>query len=290
MMRADDEMSLVSVSLASMATRRRPIPTTSSTTTTSSSTSSTTYITLQNIIDNILDLNLRTICFSRKGRLISALLCFVFFTSSKISSNLRTIYDEGGLMPISQQPFTDRSNCQIVYVLGVEGSIHHGFTPILETLAKQQKDPITGKRYTVSYPNGRLRRALFGMHGEERALDDTMMIRHTFRKICPNDGKKHVIIEDASLPCGHGEDDEDSKGKKSFRGFARQDWWAKSDMYRIAKDNSAVNHPTNFYKFIDAYSVSLESNENMYNYDVHHLILNTCHIFFHTTLNIIAIR
>ena len=54
-MRADDEMSLVSVSLASMATRRRPIPTTSSTTTTSSSTSSTTYITLQNIIDNILD-------------------------------------------------------------------------------------------------------------------------------------------------------------------------------------------------------------------------------------------
>ena len=144
-------------------------------------------------------------------------------------------------MPISQQPFTDRSNCQIVYVLGVEGSIHHGFTPILETLAKQQKDPTTGKRYTVSYPNGRLRRALFGMHGEERALDDTMMIRHSFRKICPNDGKKHVIIEDASLPCGHGEDVEDSKGKKSFRGFARQDWWAKSDMYTIAKDNSAVN-------------------------------------------------
>jgi hypothetical protein len=35
-----------------------------------------------------------------------------------------------------------KKNCQIIYVLGVEGATHHGFTPILEYLANSQMDEI----------------------------------------------------------------------------------------------------------------------------------------------------
>ena len=43
--------------------------------------------------------------------------------------------EEDHLPPISGPPLVRKSNCQIIYVLGVEGSIHASFRPILQTLA-----------------------------------------------------------------------------------------------------------------------------------------------------------
>lgn len=73
---------------------------------------------------------------SQKGRLVAALLCFIIFTA-KISSGNRSLVNDNSIESEAHvESFADRNNCQIIYILGVEGSMHHGFTPILETLAR----------------------------------------------------------------------------------------------------------------------------------------------------------
>ena len=180
--------------------------------------------------------------FSLNGLRLVAILLLIFTLAFRIK-----IVDVVEEFRISKQPFAKRENCQIVYVLGVEGSIHHGFTPILQALAEQQVDN-KGEPYIVEYANGRLRKALFGLHGETRSLDDETMIRHLFRKICPNDDRKRVFIEDISFPAGHVDE------TRSYR-VKRQPSWAKMrDIRDIAQDRQAINHPTNLYKFVQSYS------------------------------------
>lgn len=147
------------------------------------------------------------------------------------------------------QEQTTRDNCQVIYILGVEGAIHHGFTPILETLAKSQLDPITGKAYKVTYAPKVLRSALFGLYQETRDMDDPTLIAKVFRELCPpNDSKtKHVIIEDSSFPSGALDD------PRSYR-IHRQASWMTSTMDQVANDELANNHPTNLYKFYELYS------------------------------------
>ena len=132
-------------------------------------------------------------------------------------------------------------------VLGVEGSVHHGFTPILEALAKKQVDAQTGQPYDVTYSEGHLRTAMFGFHGETREITDPKVVKRTFKKMCPNDGRKHIIIEDASFPSGS-EDD-----PRTYR-VHRQKWWKDATMEEIATSDSALNHPTNLYSFYKEYS------------------------------------
>jgi len=140
-------------------------------------------------------------------------------------------------------------NCQIIYILGVEGAIHHGFTPILETLAKSQRDPITGKAYEVTYAPKVLRSALFGLYQEKRDMDDPTLIAKVFRELCPEtDGKtKHVIIEDSSFPSGAIDD------PRSYR-IHRQASWMTSTMEQVSNDELAMNHPVNLHKFYELYS------------------------------------
>ena len=147
------------------------------------------------------------------------------------------------------QEQTAKDNCQIIYILGVEGAIHHGFTPILETLAKSQRDPNTGRAYEVTYAPKVLRSALFGLYQEKRDMDDPTLIAKVFRELCPeNDGKtKHVIIEDSSFPSGAMDD------PRSYR-IHRQASWMASTKEQVAADELAQNHPTNLYKFYELYS------------------------------------
>ena len=83
----------------------------------------------------------------------------------------------------------DRDKCQIVYVIGVEGSVHHGVTPILRALAGHQVDRETGLRYEVSYADRELRSAVFGFNRNARSIDNPTMVR--FR---PREKKKKIYI------------------------------------------------------------------------------------------------
>ena len=137
------------------------------------------------------------------------------------------------------------SHCQIIYILGVEGSIHHGFTPILHSLALKQTDA-NGQSVDVQLQPRALRAALFGRFREKRPLDDPSLVADTLRKLCPSDGKKHIIIEDSSFPCGQ---EGDPRGYR----FPRQHSWLNMTMEEIASSGMALEHPVNLYKFVELY-------------------------------------
>ena len=245
MMQADDERSLISGLTELTTATRRTVSSRYSTRSrsggriqTQTPPSSSSISSSPTIISNLLSVpNLQTIAYA-----LFVLTAFRIIWSSGNRDSSR-----GGL--VSKQRFADRDNCQIVYVLGVEGSIHHGFTPILQTLAKQQVDK-NEDPYLVEYADGRLRKALFGFHnGNTTAIDDRNLIKNLFRKkLCPNDGRKYVYIEDISFPSGYVYNE-----TRTYR-VKRQEYWAKSDMYTIAKEKLALNHPLNLYKFVGAYS------------------------------------
>jgi hypothetical protein len=201
-----------------------------------------------------------------KGRTAAAgLLCIVFCTATKVS-NLQWINDNFSSAEQQQQQqhqlltssdantdiYTSlRKNCQIVYVLGVEGSIHHGVTPIIDTLARQQIDPYTGNPYTVHLQPRVLRAALFGIRERRRSMTDPSLIQEVLDQLCPRDGNKHVIIEDSSFPCG-AEDD-----PRSYRVHRQREWMGMT-MQEIAQAELALNHPTNLQSFVDVYSPHAE--------------------------------
>ena len=151
-----------------------------------------------------------------------------------------------------------RNNCQIIYVLGVEGATHHGFLPILESLARNQAD-VNGLPYDVQYNAKALRYGLFGWYNNQGDIrrvfgnpqqappvDDPTLVQNVISQICPNDGKKHVLIEDNSFPCGQSDD------PRSYRIHRQQDWLGMSPE-ELANSWSANNQPTNLYQFYDAY-------------------------------------
>ncbi len=142
-----------------------------------------------------------------------------------------------------------------MYVLGVEGSVHHGVTPILRSLASHVVDDRIedggggkGRKFEVTYADRRLRSALFGFNRNTRSMDHPGMVRHTMRQLCPNDGARHVILEDLSFPSG------ESNDARTYR-IHRQKWWYQSTMEQIAMSETALNHPMNLDVFYEAYSV-----------------------------------
>ncbi|KAL7532268.1 hypothetical protein ACHAWF_004067 [Thalassiosira exigua] len=150
-----------------------------------------------------------------------------------------------------------RKNCQIIYITGVEGATHHGFIPILEALAKNQRDPETGKRYHVDSDPTALKAGLFGWFRKKHTrkwgwpktpeVDDPAFVQKVVAESCPNDGRKHVLIEWASFPSGH-EDD-----PRSYR-VHRQHEWLGMKPEEIANTDEALKHPTNMNTFYQAYS------------------------------------
>ena len=182
---------------------------------------------------------------SREGRLGAALLCLAVVLITKVSST-DLQHQQLHLLQQQVEERERRKNCQIIYIVGVEGAMHHGFSPILESLAHHQVDPNTGMPYDVRFQDRTLRSALFGFR-ESRSVDDPTLVTEVLKHVCPNDGKKHVIIEDSSFPCGM-EDD-----PRSYR-VHRQPEWKTSSMEQIANSEMALNHPTNLYSFYNAYS------------------------------------
>ncbi|KAL7504226.1 hypothetical protein ACHAXN_001919 [Cyclotella atomus] len=156
--------------------------------------------------------------------------------------------DERGVLDDDLSP---RSRCQIVYLLGVEGTMHHGVEPIIATLAASQTDPETGTAFAVHSKSKDLRYGLFAPTGSRLgfdsppAMDDPKFVKKVISSICPNDGRKHIVIEAASFPCG-------GKFRVSRGNGSRV--WREMTPEAIANSEMALEHPTNLYKFYDAYS------------------------------------
>lgn len=150
-----------------------------------------------------------------------------------------------------------RKNCQIIYITGVEGATHHGFIPIIEALAKNQVDPSTGRGYHVNISPDDLKAGLFGWFYTAKIkkwgfritpeVDDAAFVQKVVSESCPDDGRKHVLIEWASFPSGH-EDD-----KRSYR-VHRQHEWLTMTPEEIANSDEALVHPTDLNAFYQSYS------------------------------------
>jgi len=148
------------------------------------------------------------------------------------------------------------NNCQVVYIMGVEGATHHGFMPIIEALAKHQVDPESGLQYHVDNEPKVLKTGLFGWYGARTRkwgfsktpdIDNPEFVQRVVKESCPDDGKKHVLIEWASFPSGH-EDD-----PRSYR-VRRQHEWLSMTAEEIANNNEAQQQPFNVTAFVQAYS------------------------------------
>lgn len=207
------------------------------------------------------------VIFSRQNRLGVALLCLVVFTVSKFTTTSSSRSDFSATSSLSNhelnqqqlqnsasQLLASRNNCQIIYILGVEGSMHHGFSTVFDALARQQVDPSTGQPYDVKLGGMQghqttLKAALMGFGNKNKAgVGNPALVQRILSQVCPNDGKRHVIIEDSSFPCGH-EDD-----PRTYRVHRQSYWKSASSMEQIANDNNALNHPTNLYEFYEGYS------------------------------------
>ena len=151
-----------------------------------------------------------------------------------------------------------RENCQIIYILGVEGSSHHGLLPIIENLAKRQIDPESGLEYQVHMDSHALKTGLFGWYTYSYQLltwrfrgnpgvDDPALAQSVVSSMCPNDGKRHVIVEWASFPSGQANE------KRSYR-VKRQENWLQLTPEELANDELARVHPLDLNAFYDTYS------------------------------------
>jgi hypothetical protein len=160
---------------------------------------------------------------------------------------------------LQQQKQERRTNCQIVYVLGVEGSMHHGFMPVLKSLAERQSDGLAGgMMYDVMYENKPLHSAIFkpldeppycdrggseedgGGPCDVRSMSNQGSVRSLLKGICPNRNdvrKRHVFLEDTSFPSGN----------------ARQRKWNQMSAAEIANSIMASNHPTNLNNLYDSF-------------------------------------
>lgn len=87
-----------------------------------------------------------------------------------------------------ESDITKSSKCQIVYVLGVEGSGHHGVSDVLiQTLASEQDG------LTLKFRDNDFRRIM--------TARDSGEIATKMKEIC-NPNEKTVIVEDTSFPTG----------------------------------------------------------------------------------------
>ncbi|KAL3768059.1 hypothetical protein ACHAW5_001446 [Stephanodiscus triporus] len=153
--------------------------------------------------------------------------------------------------------YESRKNCQIVYIIGVEGATHHGVLPVIKALAKNQIDPETGLEYVVWAKPKHLKTGLFGWGSRQKLstwgfdnlpdVDDPAFVQRVVKESCPNDGRKHVLIEWTSFPSGQ-EDD-----RRTYR-VPRSNEWLKMTPEQIANTEEALGHPTNMNAFYQAYA------------------------------------
>ena len=124
---------------------------------------------------------------------------------------------------------------------------HHGIAPVITQLAQLQVDEHGIPYEIIDHDKPFILRAIFGLHGKDTIIDDPLLVQHTLQNLCPNDGKKRILMEAHSFP---------SKSETAdwYYRTPRQKEWRTMTMDEIAESESALNHPTNLYKFYDAYS------------------------------------
>jgi hypothetical protein len=160
------------------------------------------------------------------------------------------------ILPPTGDAAKSREYCQVVYITGVEGAMHHGVFPIIEALAKNQVDPESGRQYRVDGEPTYLRLGIFGLRSHHSKkwgfpitpdINDPLFVQRVVEKSCPDDGNKYVMIEWTSFPCGQ-EDD-----PRGYRVHRQHDWLSMSPD-EIAVSNEALQHPLNVTAFVEAYS------------------------------------
>lgn len=133
--------------------------------------------------------------------------------------------------------------------------MHHGISPVIIELAKQQSDTRSGSPHHVQFESKHLRYGLFGWPekvGREfnfdkvPAIDDPILVQKVIDVICPDNGHHHVIIEGTSFPAG------DDSPRTHLR-VRRSVEWQKLSPEEIAVSRTALSHPINLDKFYDAY-------------------------------------
>lgn len=185
------------------------------------------------------------------------------YVNAAVNNQLNTIEGSSGNTnaAIDSLPYPteeQRRRCQIIYILGVEGTMHHGIEPIIETLARHQADG-SGQPYNVISSSDDLRYGLFGYPAGHFGflgappITDTALINKVISSICPNnnndddDNQHYITIESTSFPSG-------GKHHSTSR-IRRQSSWHQMTPSSIANSHSALNHPTNLYEFYNAYSL-----------------------------------
>jgi hypothetical protein len=127
--------------------------------------------------------------------------------------------------------------------------MHHGISPVLIELAKQQQD------YHVQFESRYLRYGLFGWpdwvgrefnYNDIPAIDDPILIQKVISQMCPNNGQTHVIIEGVSFPAG---DDSDNTKLR----VKRQRDWQRMSVEELSMSPTALKHPINLETFYEAY-------------------------------------
>ena len=93
-----------------------------------------------------------------------------------------------------------REKCQIIYHLAVEGAGHHGFMPVMDKFLERQVD--SGGYRGEKTSNGEfVWKAIFrGFRGRDIGVDDPELVKNVIQRICPDDGKKHVLQLGDSFP------------------------------------------------------------------------------------------
>lgn len=95
--------------------------------------------------------------------------------------------------------------CQLIYVVAIEGSSHHGFLPVLERFVTEQVNEhgnsfnlYSNKRTVLQVMNftDLKVRKFWGYTGEESPEQR----KEVMKTICPSDGSNNVIICDKSFP------------------------------------------------------------------------------------------
>lgn len=135
-----------------------------------------------------------------------------------------------------QQPLVEydeesRSNCKFVITVGVEGSMHHGFSPMLQKLASSQgfEQPSNRAQHYFS-------RAIYSLNGIKPSPE---AVQKTMNIICPKDGHKRLYLEGKSWPNGRNNRDPN---------------WKIMTPLQISMSEIALNSPTNLYDLMDVYS------------------------------------
>ncbi len=145
-----------------------------------------------------------------------------------------------------------KHKCQIIYVLGVEGGLQREVTTVLDTLARQQRDRETNKPHRVLLRPKILRKVLTEQSTEGETTDissfrDKSMIRQTVDRLCPDDGKTHVIIEDLDI---------------MYRWIDREHRFRIRDkkklstmsMHELVESQDAMSYHHNLELFLEAYN------------------------------------